>query len=164
MIEILSNPLLGDYIQVCAQMPPDERAQLEAFSGEPYDIDGAAIGNFTAPGPKWCARIDGRPVAVGGFVYQRPGVYRDFLISTPEAWAVWFQVTRACRRVMDALLLDERVHRLECVAPAVRLSSRPEIERWYRVLGYQREAVLRRYCADGGDAIMFSRVTTDGHE
>lgn len=158
MTEVVYQPLLGDFIQVCARMPADERAQLEAFTGQPYDIDGAAIGNFTAPGPKWGARVDGVPVAIGGFVPQRPGVYRDFMLTTPEAWVTGFQLTRVCRRLMDAMLLSPDVHRLECVAPVARLSSRPEIQRWYRVLGYEPEATLRRYCADQGDAVMFSRV------
>ena len=158
MIEIVYQPPLGDFIQVCARMPDDERAQLEAFTGQQYDIDGAAIGNFMAPGPKWGARLDRLPIAIGGFVPQRPGVYRDFMLTTAEAWQTWFHVTRACRRLMDGMLLSPGVHRLECVTPAARLSSRPEIQRWYKVLGYEPEATLRRYCADGEDAIMFSRV------
>lgn len=158
MIVTYTNPLLLDFVKVCIKMPEDERAQLEAFTGEPYDIDGAAIGNFTVAGPKWVIKADDEPICIGGFVPQRPGVYRDFMLTTPDAWGKhWFAVTRIARRVMNAMLV-ETAHRVECIVPASRLAYRPCIENWYKVLGYTREAPLWRYCADGTDAVIFSRV------
>lgn len=159
MIEVFTNPFLLDFIKVCAKMPQDEREQLEAFTGEKYDIDGAAIGNFTVPGPKWVLKVDDEPICIGGFVPQRPGVYRDFMLTTPEAWEKhWFGVTRIARRAMDAMFKSGQAHRLECIAPMARLAARPAIEDWYKVLLYTREAPLWRYCADGSDAVIFSRV------
>lgn len=158
MIQVYTNPLLLDFIKVCLNMPQDEREQLEAFTGEKYDVDAAAIGNFTVPGPKWVIKADDEVLCIGGFVPQRPGVYRDFMLTTPAAWEKhWFPITRIARRAMDAMLV-EQAHRLECIAPAVRLAARPQIEDWYKILGYTREAPLWRYCADGKDAVMFSRV------
>lgn len=159
MIEVYSNPFLLDFIKVCAKMPQDEREQLEAFTGEKFDIDGAAIGNFTVLGPKWVVKVADEPICVGGFVPQRPGVYRDFMLNTPEAFEqYWFSVTRIARRAMDAMFKSGQAHRLECIAPATRLAARSQIEDWYKVLGYTREAPLWRYCADGSDAVIFSRV------
>jgi len=158
MITIYSNPLLLDFIKVCLHMPEDERKQLEAFTGEPYNVDGAAIGNFTVPGPKWVAKQNDDVLCIGGFVPQRPGVYRDFMLTTAQAWQSWFPVTRAARRLMDHMLNSKTAHRLECVAPAGRLYQRPEIARWYETLGYNIEGTLYGYCANGEDAIMYSRV------
>jgi hypothetical protein len=158
MIQVFTQPLLLDYIKVCINMPQDEREQLEAFTGQPYDVDGAAVGNFTVPGIKWVIKNDDEPIAVGGFVPKRPGVWRDFMLTTPAAWEHGFAVTRIARRAMNAMFLSKQAHRLECVAPAARLAARPRIEDWYRVLGYNREATLSGYCANGADAIMFSRV------
>ena len=158
MIQVYTNPLLLDFIKVCLNMPQDEREQLEAFTGEKYDVDAAAIGNFTVPGPKWVIKADDEVLCIGGFVPQRPGVYRDFMLTTPAAWEThWFAITRIARRAMDAML-KETAHRLECIAPAARLAAKPEIEKWYGTLLYTREAPLWRYCADGTDAVMFSRV------
>ena len=155
MIEIYTNPLLLDFIKVCAQMPKDEREQLEAFTGQPYDIDGAAIGNFSVQGPKWVIKADGEPIVIGGFVPQRPGVWRDFMLTTPGAWEKhWFPVTRFCRRAMDWMLTSKQAHRLECISH----HSREKAFNWYRVLGYNREATLYGYCANGADAVIFSRV------
>lgn len=167
MITIYNNPTLLDFIKVCARMPEDERKQIEAFSGEHYDIDGAAIGNFMVPGPKWVAVTnpgpDYVPIAVGGFAPQRNGVWRDFMLNTPDSFLAAdrktiFSMTRHCRRIMDAMFESGQAHRLECVVPAPRLESRPELDRWYTILGYSREGRRYGYCADGSDAISYARV------
>jgi hypothetical protein len=158
VIHVYTNPLLLDFVKVCLSMPQDERDQLEAFTGEKYDIDGAAVGNFTVPGPKWVIKWDDEPICIGGFVPQRPGVYRDFMLTTPGAWEKhWFAVTRIARRAMDGML-QNGAHRLECVAPAKRLADRSCIEKWYAAIGYNKEATLHGYCASGADAVLFSRV------
>lgn len=161
MIQVFSNPLLLDYVKICILMPADERAQIEAFVGQKYDIDSVAVGNFMVPGPKWVIK-DGNdnPLAVGGFKQQRPGVWRDYMLTTPEAWErkYWFTVTRTCKRVMDGMFTSKQAHRLECVAPAARLKKRPELEKWYKFLGYCNEGLRHGYCADGSDAVAFARV------
>lgn len=156
MITLYSDPLLLDFIKVCIQLPADEREQIEQFTGQKYDIDGAAIGNYSVAGPKWVARVDGEPIAVGGFVPQRPGVYRDFMMNTPAAFdrRHWFELTRICRRAMDGMI-KTGAHRLECIAPA----ARSRVFRWYATLGYNQEAVLCKYCANGEDAVIFSRTS-----
>lgn len=168
IVRCFNDPWMTDFIQVCANMPVDERAQLEALTGEEYNIDRAAVGNFMVPGPKWVIKVaesdeafsvgDSTPIIIGGFVPQRPGVYRDFLLTTSLAWEKYgFQVTRICRRVMDAMLISQ-CHRLECIVPAPRVESRPELVDWYRVLGYTQEGRHYGYCASGADALSFSRV------
>jgi hypothetical protein len=158
VITVYTDPLLLDFIKVCLNMPQDEREQLEAFTGEKYDIDRAAIGNFMVAGPKWVIKADDEPICIGGFVPQRPGVYRDFMLTTADAWTRhWFAVTRTARKAMDGMLANG-AHRLECICPSSRIGKRPEIESWYKVLSYHREGTLFGYCASGADAIMFSRV------
>jgi len=159
MIQVFSNPWLTDFIQLCVAMPADERAQIEAISGQPYSVDGAVIGNATVAGPKWVIKDDETPIIIGGFVPQRPGVWRDFLLTTPVAFEKhWFPVTRICRRIMDGMFSSGAAHRLECIVPAPRLASRPELERWYKVLGYNKEGLRYGYYANGSDAVAFARV------
>lgn len=155
MIQVYTNPLLLDFIKVCINMPQDEREQLEAFTGQPYTVDGAAVGNFTTEGPKWVIKANDEPVCIGGFVPQRPGVWRDFMLTTPEAWEKhWFPITRIARRAMDAMFSSRQAHRLECISH----HSRAKAFKWYNALKYNREATLYGYCADGSDAVLFSRV------
>jgi hypothetical protein len=167
IVRCYNDPWMTDFIQVCARMPQDEREQLTALTGEEYNIDSAAVGNFMVPGPKWVIKAGSaedhekglaQPIIIGGFVPQRPGVYRDFLLTTSEAWEQHgFQVTRICRRIMDAMLMSH-AHRLECIVPAPRVESRPELAKWYKVLGYHQEGRHYGYCANGADALSFSRV------
>ena len=170
IIRCYNDPYLLDFLKVCAAMPKDEQAQLEAFTGEKYSVDGAAVGNFTSPGPKWVIKAAeteadfdaglAQPIVVGGFNPQRPGVFRDFLLTTPQAWEGrnWYHVTRICKRIMDDMLHSGFCHRLECVVPAARVQSRPELVRWYKVLGYNEEGLHYGYCANGADATSFARV------
>lgn len=170
MIKIFNNPFLIDFLQVSARLPDDERAQVEAFSGEPFTIDGVAVGNFCVPGPKWVAKIADTeeefaqgtavPISVGGFALKRPGVWQDYMLNTPDAFDAknWFTLTRSARRAMDAMFSSGQAHRLECIVPVARLQSRPELVKWYRVLGYNEEGLRYGYCANGADAMAFSRV------
>ena len=160
MIQCFNNPFLLDFIKLAIKMPEDERKQVEAMTGLPYDVDGVAIGNFTAPGPKWVFKVDEEPIAVGGFVPRRPGVWQDFMLTCPQAFegSNWFACTRLCRKIMDSMFKSGAAHRLECIVPATRIAQRPELERWYAVLGYNKEGLRYGYCANGADAIAYARV------
>lgn len=160
MIQVYSDPLLGDFLYAAIHMPQDEREQIEALVGQKYDIDAVAVGNFMVPGPKWVAKVDDTVLCVGGFKQQRPGVWRDYMLTTPLAWEkkYAFTVTRTCRRLMDTMFATQQAHRIECIAPAARLAKRPELERWYKFFNYERESIRFGYCADGSDAIAFVRT------
>lgn len=159
MIHVYTNPSMLDFLKIAARMPEDERKQVEAASGEPYDIDGVAVGNYCAPGPKWVIKADDVPIVVGGFVPQRRGVWQDFLLTTPEAWTDhWFVVTRVCRRSMNAMFQSGEAHRLQCVVPVKRMEERPKLWEWYKVLGYHKEGLHHGYYASGADAYSFARV------
>jgi hypothetical protein len=159
MITVYNNPTMLDFLKVAARMPPDERAQVAAAAGEPYDIDGVAVGNYCAPGPKWVIKADDEPILIGGFVPQRRGVWQDFLLTTPEAWDPhWFVVTRVCRRSMDAMFRSGEAHRLQCIVPVARVQNRPELAKWYKLLGYTKEGLHHGYYASGADAYSFARV------
>jgi hypothetical protein len=170
MIKVFTDPLMIDYLQIATNLAADQRLHLEAMTGVPYDIDSAAVGNFISPGPKWVIKVGqdeqdfllgkARAIVVGGFNPTRPGVWRDFLLTTEDAFTkeFWFTVTRVCKRAMDSMFQSGMAHRLECVVPAARLESRPELADWYKLLGYNKEGLHHGYCASGADAVSFARV------
>lgn len=168
MIQIFKDPFLADFLYVASKVPKDEREQIEAMTGDVFSVDGAAVGNFVVPGPKWVIKIadsqadfdagNSIPLVVGGFVPQRPGVWRDFLLTTSLAWDYSVGVTRFCKKAMDAMLDSGQAHRLECVVPLVRVESRPELPKWYKLLGYHEEGIRHGYCANGADAMAYARV------
>lgn len=161
MLEIYRNPQLLDFIHVCHKLPADEIEQYEAFSGEGYRPDVVAAAYSLRPGPAWVIVADLAPVVIAGFDLIRPGVWQDWLLSTPAAWDKhWRGVTKIARRVMDAMLQTE-AHRLQCVS----LASRIHAHRWYRPLGLKLEGTLHGYGVNGEDAYMFARLRDpDGHE
>jgi hypothetical protein len=154
---VISNPILLDFIRVTLAMTQEQRECFTAISGHQYDVDGIAIGNYMQPGPKWVFHVNSQPIAFGGFVPQRPGVFRDFFVSTADAFApeCYFSVTREVRRLIYGMLRGG-AHRIECVTPAARVT--PKLHKWYSTIGYNKEALHHGYCANGADALVYARV------
>lgn len=145
---------LTDLLIICHRLPEDERDQYEAFTGRPYDSQEMALGCAVRTGPSWVLYCDEGPLCAAGFDYLRPGVWQDWMVSTPECWTKhWRGVTKNVKRVMDAMLTTE-AHRLQCVS----LRSRIHAHRWYEVLGLTLDGPLPGYGAHGEDALMFSRL------
>lgn len=152
------DPTLIDLLDVCHRLPEDEREQIEAFTGAKFDPQALAAQYHLIGGPKWLLNDGAQTTAVAGFTMLRPGVWQDWMFSTPEAWdaAHWRSTSKYVRRVMDAMLKTE-AHRLQCVS----LASRIHAHKWYSVLGLQYEARLQAYGANGEDAFMFSRLKAE---
>lgn len=154
MLKVYKNPQLVDFIQVCRQLPTDEIEQFEAFTGEPFNPDLVAAAYALRPGPAWVLTADNEPIVIAGFDMLRPGVWQDWMFSTPVAWEKhWRTVTKYCRKTMDAML-QSGAHRLQCVS----LASRIHAHRWYRPLGLVLEGTLHGYGVNGEDAFMFARL------
>lgn len=150
-------PMVEDLGYLARNMRDDERDQFAAMVGAgTYDARVAARAYVMTAGPSWVLidRAD-RPFAAGGFSEVRPGVWDAWGIGTPEAWVHhWRTITRHCRKAIDDMLAVD-AHRVQIVA----LASRTEAHIWYRRgLGMQEEGYLRGYCADGSDAVVFSKV------
>ena len=156
-IQLYRNPRPMDYLHVCFRLNEDERDQIEAFTGRGYDPEDTAIAHVHKA-PAWMLCEDNEPYCIAGFDMLRPGVWQDWLLSTPKAWDQkhWRSTTRHVKRVMDAMMKTE-AHRLQCVS----LASRIHAHKWYAVLGLAPEAPLKAYGAHGEDAIMFARLRDD---
>lgn len=153
-LKVYSNPSLADFMLVCHNLPEDEIEQAEAFTGRPFNPEEAASAYYLRPCPKWVITAPDGPIVIAGFDMMRPGVWQDWLFSTPVAWTThWRSVTKLCRRAMDGMLLSD-AHRLQCIS----LASRIHAHRWYRPLGLQLEGTLHGYGANGEDALMFARL------
>ncbi len=154
-LDVYTDPYLTDFLICAHAMPEGERAQVEALTGSEYNPERIAADNFMVPGPKWVIKADDQPIAVGGYVQLRKGVWQDYMLTTPAAFIThWFGVTRICRRIMNAMLQSGQAHRLQCIA----LASRTDVFSWYSTLGMKQEGTLHGYCANGADAVMFARV------
>lgn len=158
MSKLYRDPKLLDLYSICTRLREDERIQIEAFTGEPFDPEEIAKQHAMKTGAKWLMCNDQEiPVAAAGFDYIRKGVYQDWMIGTDEAWeGHWRAIHKHTRRCMDAMLA-KHAHRLQCVS----LASRIHAHDWYAVLGLAPEGTLRGYGANGEDFIMFAKGRPD---
>lgn len=155
---LIDSPTVQDLAYLCTRMREDERDQFCALNRlDAYDADAAARQLAGLPGPSFALLgPDGMPVAAGGFVSVRPGVYQSWMVGTEDGWAAhWRDLTKSCRRVMDFLLQDGDCHRIETVC----LASRTKAGRWYmKGLGERFEGVQRGWFPDGRDAAWYAKV------
>lgn len=159
---IYRTPKIVDILPVCFNLRADEREQIEASTGQPYDPELFAVIIANKVGPSWYMREDetGVVVALAGFDEIRPGVWQDWMCGTDLAWDKYGrQLTRATIKAMTAMLEGD-AHRLQCVS----LASRIHAHRWYAVLGLAPEGTLKGYGANGEDFIMFARGKPEAGE
>jgi len=153
--------MIEDFAFIARNMRPDEIEQHLAMTGlDEYRPDIAARGMLGAGGTSYVMVDEGnKPVLVGGMSPVRPGVWQAWLAGTEAGWAAhWRVFTTFCRGQVDAMLADG-AHRVEVAA----LASRTAAHDWYvRGLGMAREGVLKGYCANGADAVMFAKTRATG--
>jgi len=153
-IVLYNTPKVSDLLQICWELPSDEREQIEACTGRAYDADAQALSLAQRNGPSWVLCDESKPIAAAGFDIIRPGVYQDWMVNTHSAFDQhWRTTTKHVKRVMDAMLRTS-AHRLQCVS----LRSRVQAHAWYRVLGYREGGLLEAYGANGEDFLMFYRL------
>lgn len=152
----LARPLLEDFAYVAKRMREDERAQFVAMSGmAEYDADVCARAAAAMDGPAWSyLDASGYPVLIGGFEPVRPGVFHGWQMAVADGWERYGRAFHKLSvRLMDNLLADG-AHRIQ----ACPLLSRHAAHAWYLRAGMRNEGILRGYCTDGSDAVMFART------
>lgn len=146
----------ADIACITANMRPDEIRQWLALTGAAtYNADIAARTAIAAGGPAWALVDDaGRPIAVGGYHVERPGVASLWMMGTMAGWgAHWRGITRTCKR-MVADLLAGGFHRVEVTS----LATRECAHAWYRRIGLTLAEPAKAWFADGSDAVTFAAV------
>lgn len=148
----LRPTLLYDLLFILQGASNEEKMQYKAFMGIDFDYERAAHESFGFIGPKWTSCTpDGVPVAVGGFILQRRGVYRTWFAYAPGAFeAHGREITRICAKVVAEMLESGGAHRLETLV----LDSRRLARRWYGTIGLKFESLLPSYGANGETAAL----------
>lgn len=152
-----TNVLIEDLAYLARNMRSDEIEQDLAMTGmSEYDPQSAILKMASVYGPKFVILADNVPVVAGGFWQVRPGVWEGWQLGTMAGWEKhWRTITKVTRKLNDQMLAQPDVHRLQLLG----LAGREKTFEWYeRSLAYTREATLRGYCANGADAVMFSRI------
>ena len=123
--------------------PRLQSAQI-GFPGLSLEYGQAMRGN----GPCWTlADLHGIPVACGGLFRQWEG--RAIAWAFLAADAPMLEATRAAALVLDACDL----RRVECWVDVDFQAG----HRWARLLGFEREGLMRSFSPDGRDHILYAR-------
>ena len=103
-----------------------------------------------------CASLDGKPIAVGGFLCLRPNVVSLMLFATNEFNHIGLSLTRWIKNEMFPRLEKAGVHRIE----ALSLDGYNEVHDWLRVLGLEDEGcAMRAFGKNKEDFRYFAKVT-----
>ena len=91
------------------------------------------------------------PVTCFGMINPYPGVWNVWLLSTDEFDKISTALTKKIKRDIIPVWL-QLGHRFQCVSHENNTLS----HKWLEFLGFEREAVLKKYGRDQKDFIMFS--------
>lgn len=137
---------------VIQQMPEDERVLFKAMTGDDFDAENVLVAMADLPGTHHLFWVGDKPIAVGGFIPQRKGVFRTWFIAPDSAWTDHGEdLTETCKSLISGMLEDGLAHRIETVTLADRAKARA----WYERIGLAFESTQRKYGSDGQDAVMY---------
>ena len=105
-------------------------------------------------GPAVTAFLDLKPIGVFGFVVIWNGVAEAWLMPDERLRTIPVTLTRIGKKVMDIAMISMGLHRIQLT---VRTTDK-RAERWAYAIGFQQEAVMRKYGTDGVDYFLMSRI------
>jgi hypothetical protein len=154
LIEVVDMKL-EDLLAIARKLPPAEREVFEAFTGENYSPEQAAMNAFCSPGIGWVIQDPVKPVAAGGFARIRDGVFATWFLATDAAWHEHGrEVTECVAERISAMLAPGLAHRIETVTLADRSRARD----WYTKIGLRFESTLPGYGVRGEEAVRYVAV------
>ncbi len=137
---------------VIQRMPEDERTLFKAMTGDDFDAENVLVAMADLPGTHHLFWAGEKPIAVGGFIPQRKGVFRTWFIAPDSAWIEHGEdLTATCKDLISGMLADGLAHRIETVT----LADRAKAQAWYERIGLTFESTQRKYGSGGEDAVMY---------
>jgi hypothetical protein len=139
-------------LTVLKAMPEDEKVLFKAMTGDEFDAENVLVALADLPGTHHLFWVGENPIAVGGFIPQRKGVFRTWFIAPNATWAEHgHELTEKCKDIVSGMLDDELAHRIETVT----LADRAKAQAWYERIGLTFESTQRKYGSGGEDAVMY---------
>lgn len=100
------------------------------------------------------AYLHGKPMACFGFLPMWTGVAEMWLLIEERGRKYGKSLTRAALVVRDYAVLSNNLHRLQITVRSADIRAM----RWAQAIGFEQEAVLRRYGPDQSDFYIFART------
>lgn len=116
---------------------------------------GAEWGEVEKKGEAYTLLKDGKPIGIAGVYQRHHGCWAAWMIRSKSLrGADMLPVHRFALRFLDDFLYDDAHRRVEITV----LASFPAAIRWARMLGFEREGLMRCYDPAGQDHWLYSRV------
>lgn len=143
---------IDNLLTVCRDLPADEIDVFGKLSSTAFNPTSFAVWALGAPGFNYILHNGDEPLAAAGFLPQRTGVYRTWMLARDLAWSPYGgEVTRIVRNAIRDILAEGVAHRVETVT----LADRERARDWYSKIGLQFETTHRKYGINGEDAVMY---------
>lgn len=156
-LTMINETSLVDLLLVAKSMPQEERDQIGAFTGNPFNVEELAVQIYNSGGMQWTGRIieTREPIFVAGFFQVGTGIHRSFMLCGDKTFSDLYagETTRHVAGVMDALAKNNPYIRIETIC----LEERELVRSWYPKIGLTFESVMPGYGAKGENAVMYTK-------
>lgn len=144
---------LAPVLIVAKNLVDVDRKVHKALTGAEFDADVFAAQTAAFYGPSWVAIDEAQhPHAAGGFIQQRPGVFRSWFISDLDCWHKYrIDITTIAAQMIREMLAQDDVRLIETWTLAENVKTRA----WYGRIGLSHEATLRGFGASGEDVVIY---------
>lgn len=142
---------------IAQHMGEEERELFRANTGQEFDHEEflVSLAEIAEHGYHHIMWAGEKPIALVGFIPQRPGSLRTWFIAPDDVWEEHGRdLTDACQKLITDLLDQKLAHRIETVT----LAKREKARAWYERIGLTYESTLRGYGANGEEAVMYVAV------
>ena len=153
----ITDTTLVDLLIVARSLPAVEIAQLEAFTGNEFNVEDLAVQIHTSGGMKWTGRVveTREPIFVAGFFQVGTGIYRSFMLCGDKTFSDLYagETTRHVAGVMQDVADSDPYIRIETIC----LAERDLVRSWYPKIGLAYESTMPNYGARGENAVMYTK-------
>lgn len=104
--------------------------------------------------PSYTALADGKIVGVGGVAILWEGVGEAWLILTRDVLTIKIQAYKCIKQMCKTVIEERNLRRIQAT---VRVDF-PQANRMMQHLRFENEGILKNYCPDGCDVIMYARI------
>jgi hypothetical protein len=141
-----------DALEVCLNMRGSDREEVMAtrWSDSPYDF---AADCMRAPGSRFTAIYEGRPVMLGGVAMNQPGIGQAWMVGTDEIGNLGVEIAHASKAIFSRLL-EGHVHRIQ----AYSIATHQWAHSWLRKIGFVEAASLKQFGKRGEDFVLFEML------
>jgi hypothetical protein len=121
------------------------------------DAQMAVIKHYEVHGEGWTLFKDGRPIAAAGVCIVVEGMGSAWGLITDEARKMPFALHRHTKKIFEEIIAKRNLRRVDMIVNPNTDFARAAME-WAERLGFEREATLKRFYADGSPALQYART------